>query len=139
MPQIFIKHFIHITNKICFYSINSFTHQSLFVKIKALLLIENGADANVQDKEQMWSPLMHAISNSNEQITLQLLEKNCDLNKKDVDGNSALHLAVMNENDFLLKHLLKSNVDKNIFNKENQSPLDLAKLSEDDILIKLLS
>ena len=94
---------------------------------------------NVQDKDQRWSPLMHSISNNNEIISLKLLEKKCDINIIDIDGNNALHLAVLSENEYLLKYLLKMNPNKNLFNKENQTPLDLARLSEDEIIINMLS
>jgi ankyrin repeat protein len=107
--------------------------------ILAVLLIENGADLNVQDKDQLWSPLMHSISNNNETILLKLIEKNCDVNKVDIDGNNALHLAVLSENEYFLKYLLKMDPNKNVLNNENQTPLDLAKLSEDEIIINILS
>lgn len=104
----------------------------------AILLIENGADLNVCDQDQLWTPLMHAICNSNEVIVAKLLENNCDLSAVDFNGNTPVHLAVLTENDFILKLLLKRNPQKNIRNKEDLTPLEIAKLNEDENSIKLL-
>ena len=105
----------------------------------ALLLIENGANLNVSDQDQCWTPLMHAIGNSNETLVKMLLEHKCDLSLVDFNRNTPVHLAVLTENDFILKLLLKYNGDKNSENNENLTPLQIAKLNDDENSIKLLS
>ena len=105
----------------------------------SIMLIDNGADINFLDKDQRWSPLMWAITNNNEVITQKILEKNCDLNLADSDGNSALHLATSSENDTLVRMLLNKNANKNLVNNENMTPLQIAKENEDEYCIKLLS
>lgn len=102
----------------------------------ALLLIQNpDVDVNVTDKGQLWTPLMHAITNNNEVLTKKLLEKNCEVNNQDLDGNTALHLAVMNENDYLIKLLMKFNPNVVIVNNERLTAKSLAKLIDEDLSI----
>ena len=105
----------------------------------SVLLIENGADLNVCDKEQLWTPLMHAITNSNEILVEKLLTHKCGVNNVDADGNTPLHLAVQSGNEFLIKSLLKASPNKTIRNKQNQTPADIACALEDETAIKLLS
>lgn len=105
----------------------------------SVLLIENGAEIDAKDNSQLWTPLMHAITNNNEIIILKLLEKGCSLDTVDEDGNTPCHMAVLNENEYILKHLLNHNAPKNLVNNENMTPLDIAKFNEDDICIRLLS
>jgi uncharacterized protein len=105
----------------------------------SILLIENGADINFQDKNQGWSPLMWAISNNNEIIVQKILEKDCNLNLVDADGNTCLHLAAESENDVFVKYLLSKNANKNVVNNENRTPISIAKENDDEYCIKLLS
>lgn len=104
----------------------------------ALLLIDNGADLNESDRDQCWTPLMHAICNNNEVVVAKLLERKCDLDLVDFNGNSPVHLAVITENEFLLKMLLKCNAPKSLVNSENLTPFDLAKINDDESCMKLL-
>jgi len=108
-----------------------------------LLLIDAGADLNARDNNdrdgQMWTPLMHSVSNNNEILTTKLVEKGADLDAVDLNGNSVVHMAVINDNEFILGLLLKRNAQRNLLNNDNLSPLDLAKLNESEECIKLLS
>jgi ankyrin repeat protein len=98
------------------------------------LLIENGAsDINASDQEQLWTPIMHAITNNNEIIVKKLLEKRCEINNLDIDGNTPLHLAVMNENEYLIKAIVNAGPDLNIKNKERKTAKDLAKEIDPDL------
>ncbi len=105
----------------------------------AILLIENGADVNVTDNEQYWTPLMHAITNNNEIIMEKLVAHKSSVNSADVEGNTPLHLAVLTENEYLVKCLLKASPIKNSRNKDNQTPLDVARGNDDESITKLLS
>jgi len=104
-----------------------------------LLLIENGADLNAQDDDQLFTPLMHAVNNGNEIVVKKLIESRADLNIQDVDGNTALHYAVLSENEYILRILLNANAQRDMRNAENLTALDMAKLNEDDIILQLLT
>ena len=105
----------------------------------SILLIENGADVNFQESGQGWFPLMFAVSNNNDVIVRKILEKECNVNLADFDGNTCLHLATSSDNEVLVKYLLDKNANKNVVNKDNESPLSIAKENEDEYCIRLLS
>jgi ankyrin repeat protein len=105
----------------------------------ACMLAENpNVNVDVMDKEQGWTPLLHAVSNNNEQIVARLLDRKCNLDCVDLNGDSAAHLAVMNESDLVLKQLIRAGASKFIRNKENKTPLDIAKENESEDLIQIL-
>lgn len=104
-----------------------------------LLLIENGEDVNVQDGDQLFTPLMHAVNNGNEILVKKLVESKADLNIQDVDGNTALHYAVLAENEYIVRILLNANAHQDLRNAENQTALDIAKFNEDEIILQLLA
>ena len=104
-----------------------------------ILLIDSGADLNIRDKNNDYTPLMHAVSNRNETVVAKLLEKNCDSNLADSDGNSALHLAAFEENEFIIKKLLKFNSNKYLKNKQGLTPLAIAKEQDAEEIFDLLS
>lgn len=100
----------------------------------AILIIDNGhCDINAVDKEQKWTPLMHAITNNNEVLMRRLLEKHCDFNTMDIEGNTPLHLAVMNENEYLIKLLIKHCPSLTIKNKDNMTAKELAKTIDENL------
>lgn len=105
----------------------------------AKMLIEKGADLNVYDKDQLWTPLMHAITNSNETTIEKLINHKCNVNTVDIEGNSPLHLAALTSDEYITRIILKMQPDRKIKNKNNQTPLEIAIENEDEILINLLS
>ncbi|RNA35640.1 kinase D-interacting substrate of 220 kDa-like protein [Brachionus plicatilis] len=104
-----------------------------------IMLIDNGADINVRDEDQKWTPLMHAICNNNEILVKKLLDHKCDLSLVDFNQNTPVHLAVLTENEFILKLLLKYSPNKDLENCENLTPLQIATLNDDERSIQLLS
>ncbi len=104
-----------------------------------LLLIEYGVDVNVQDGDQLFTPLMHAVNNDNEILAKKLIESKADLNTQDLDGNTALHYAVLSENEYIVRILLNANAQRDLRNAENLTPLDIAKFNEDETIIQLLT
>jgi ankyrin repeat protein len=103
------------------------------------ILLANGhTDLNVWDSDQEWTPLMHSISNKNELLTVQLIDRNCDLNLVNGDGNTALHIATDIENDVIVKQLLMAQADRNILNDDDMTPLDIARANGDEIIAALL-
>ena len=105
----------------------------------AVMLIENGADLNEYDnKEQMWTPLMYAITNNNEIIVDKLVNYKCNVNTVDIEGNTPLHLAAMSSDENLVKSVLKLQPDRKLKNSNNQTPYDIAVENEDETLTSLL-
>ena len=60
----------------------------------------------------------------------ELINRGANLNLKDKNGDTALHLAVVMGDTILIETLLESGADRTILNNNGQSPLDLALESE---------
>ncbi len=104
-----------------------------------LLLVEHGVDVNVQDSDQLFTPLIHAVNNGNDVLVKKLIETKADLNIQDADGNTALHYAVLSENEYILRLLLNANAQRDLRNAENLTALDIAKMNEDEVILQLLT
>lgn len=90
-------------------------------------LIEKGADVNIADKNGI-APLS-ALSSDNFDyfIMLKLLLKtNADINSKNSDGATQLHVAICDNNQEALNLLLQTGADVNSKNNKLQTPLHLA-------------
>eukprot|EP00043_Microstomoeca_roanoka_P002447 m.38499 g.38499 ORF g.38499 m.38499 type:complete len:134 (+) comp11491_c0_seq1:477-878(+) len=55
-----------------------------------------------------------------------LLKRKVDINAKDNQGNTSLHIAVHKKDSKAVKKLLQSNPDLGLSNNEGQTPLDIA-------------
>lgn len=104
-----------------------------------ILLIENGADLNATDSENLWTPLIYSIVNNNELLVERLINHKCDVNTIDAEGNTPLHFAVMSSDEYVTKMILKMKPERNLKNAIGQTALDIAIENEDDTIINLLS
>lgn len=57
-------------------------------------LIRNAADANIKDTTNGNSPIHIAAQNGHTEVCKYLIEKKCDLNAKNMKGNTAIHMSV---------------------------------------------
>jgi ankyrin repeat protein len=60
-------------------------------------LIQSGADVNIQDKYNKWTPLMDATSINKLEIVQELLEAGADVNITNINDVTALMIAELNE------------------------------------------
>lgn len=70
-------------------------------------LLDQGANANAKDSEVGDTALMRASERGHRDIVQLLYERGADVNAKDKNGNTALHLAVRFENVAVVELLLK--------------------------------
>jgi ankyrin repeat protein len=101
------------------------------------LLLDNGADLNVQNKYGE-SPLHKACSGGHASIVKLLLEKGVGLNAQDKYGESPLHKACFSGYYNIVKLLLEKGVDPNVQDKDGESPLHKARSKGHDGIAKLL-
>jgi ankyrin repeat protein len=94
------------------------------------ILIDNGADVNLQDRRGA-TVLMYAASNGHSRVIRQLLAKGAAFNVKDNNGDTALIYAVRNGCSVeALKMLIEAGADLNAHNNKGHSVLDEAKASK---------
>ena len=93
------------------------------------LLIDRGADANVYDLGERWTPLHFAARDQNASIVRILLEAGAAVDAVDVFGNTPLWRSVMNSAEDLgaIRELLEHGADPRRENSRGVSPTDLAR------------
>ena len=84
--------------------------------------------------------LSYALNNNNHEIfDLILNSPILNLNYKDNNGNSYLHLAVMNQNEKIVKVLIKKGINLNLQNNSGNTALHLAYEIANGSIIKILT
>lgn len=78
------------------------------------MLLAKGADPNIADNSKT-TPLMFCTNLDNINLVNALLEKNADVNLKDVEGNTALMWAAYSEHDNpeIIRAILKRGAEIN--------------------------
>ena len=91
------------------------------------LLIDNGSDVNLQDKQGL-SPLHFAAQNYNVKAAKTLLQAGAKVDARDKYGNAALWTAVFNSRGRgdIIMLLLEHGADRSAKNRSGKSPLELA-------------
>lgn len=110
-----------------------------YVKI-AKLLIEQGANVNVQDKAK-YTPLHYAVENNLTEVVEKLIEKGADVEIENKFKETALHLAVENENAEIAQILIASDNKGHLINAQNsngKTALHLAVESDNVEIVKSL-
>ena len=96
----------------------------------ALYLVSQGASVNDVDKHNR--SIAHQASYSGMDILLKgVLEKGCDPNKQDIEGDTPLHDAIAKCNDEAVDILLsRPNINLNLVNKRGFNPFTFAALKD---------
>lgn len=95
------------------------------------LLVEAGANINLQDNEHELAPLHYTINMGFQEISKYLISKKCDPNVADFLGNTVLHYSIVEEDKEVFDYLLTSKetrtaINVNIYNYQSKIPLHLA-------------
>ncbi len=89
-------------------------------------LIVEVSDVNIQGRYGL-APLHHAVWNKEYDMLAKLTSHpGINLNKKDENGETALHLAVANNDPLAIKMLVKEGAVVDAVNKDGDTPLHLA-------------
>jgi hypothetical protein len=91
----------------------------------ARMLIERGADVNIQDKYRS-TPSHLALEDGHVELVLMLIERGADVNAQDEDGFTLLHLASKGGHVELARVLIKCGADVNAQDNYKSTPLHLA-------------
>ncbi|XP_063161063.1 NF-kappa-B inhibitor epsilon [Candoia aspera] len=100
------------------------------------LLVQNGADINVQDGTSGKTPLHLAVENHDELAVRHLLRLGAQVDSQMYNGCTPLHLAVGRNDAAIAAVLCHSGADTLLRNMENETAQDLAD-GNDDILTLL--
>jgi len=94
---------------------------------------------NDVDKEGQ-TPLMIAVdSGFSSQTVSQLIDLGCDVNAKNADGMTPLHLSYYNNSEVLFKQLLDSKADPSVKDNDDDSVVQLAEADDKTVFLSLLS
>jgi hypothetical protein len=100
--------------------------ETVYKKAHYLLKTAVGLDINACDESGKTASMLAAQRNDFLFLII-FLNMNADVNKQDIDGNTALHLAVQNNAKYALnKLLMNNNIDKTIKNKKELTARDIA-------------
>src|SRR5688572_6513537 len=93
------------------------------------LLIERGADVNVQDRGEKWTPLHFAARDLDEPIVRLLLEAGAEVDAVDVNGNTPLMRSVMESTPRIetIRALVQHGAAAGRKNARGVAPIDLAR------------
>ena len=85
------------------------------------LLVQSGADINVEEGKTKVTALLQAIMSGHTQIVQYLLDKGADINALSKDGNSSLMTACYYQHEDIIHLLLNYKADANIQNTKTTS------------------
>lgn len=92
----------------------------------AKILLDYGADINVETRSERRTPLHLASASRKLDVQKYLLEKEAEVDKVDIYGSTALHLAAETGFSNGVSALLESHADPDIFNRDGWTALHLA-------------
>ena len=91
------------------------------------LLVEFGADINIQDKYGRTALMLHSFLEITDIVPL-LIEKGAEINLKDDEGRTALFYAIWCCKVKVIETLINHGADINIVDRKGYTPLDIARI-----------
>ncbi len=104
----------------------------------AQILIEKGADVNVQPHSHGLSPLMVASVRAMENVVPVIIAHGARVNATGKRGQTALYLATFSKKSKIVQDLLEAGADPNLADEQNQGPLYLATLKGEQEMVRML-
>lgn len=90
------------------------------------ILLKHGADGNARDVYG-WTPLMRAVyENRGEAVAVLLEDASIDVNNRDDQGITALHLAAVKGDAVIARMLIEHGADPGAVNLEGKTPVAIA-------------
>jgi len=103
------------------------------------ILLERGANLNLQDNEGRSLLMLICLKGTEEQLNFLLSKGTVDVNQVDRSGNCALHNCIMKQRLSLIKALLtRDDINVNLTNNKKESILHLAVLTGKAAIVNLV-
>ena len=90
------------------------------------VLIEKGADVNRTDNDGNNAMLLYAEWHCHMSVLKPMVKAGLDINARNKEGNTVLHLALKNRCSEEARYLIKKGADYNIANKDRVTPMQIA-------------
>jgi len=113
-------------------------HKATDAKIVKILL-SKGVYINVQDYDDLKTPLQSAIKDGRAEVVEFLIKNGADFNGKDKYGATPLHYAVRYNQPDTVRLLIASGADVNIRDNQEKTPLYLAEKEKKNEIVKILT
>lgn len=96
----------------------------------AKILIEAGADVNIQDNDEQETPLQKCAASGREEIAKMLIDAEADVNMQDKLNSTALHFCAYYSQAEIARMLIGAGADKTISNIDGKIPYEYAETEE---------
>jgi ankyrin repeat protein len=103
------------------------------------LLLDNGADPNVQNSDGNSALHLAVLSEKTDYVRILLQHKNININLQDNSGFTAHHVSALKGDFQIFKELVDAGADLSLQNKTGSTALDLAKRFENQQIVDYLS
>lgn len=90
------------------------------------ILIGRGADVNHADNAGNTALLVQTYWHCNKDVVKELVRAGADVNARNANGDTALHMALRGGNENVARLLIKKGADYEIANNKGQTPADIA-------------
>jgi uncharacterized protein len=102
------------------------------------ILFANSTSLLFKANSRKQNPLMVAAREGHETLVKVLMTMGLKPDNKDIDGNTALHLALMAKNEDVALFLINAEANYEITNNANQTPLSIAQAYRLERVVKLI-
>lgn len=118
-------------NSLAYYLLNTFNEKAP-EKFESKLKLLRAKGLELTTSQHNGNSLLHLAAKDNNMALLQRLEEfKFDINKKNEEGNTALHLAAMtSHNDAVLEYLISEGADRTVKTDFDETVFDLANENE---------
>ncbi len=133
-----------INEEVCYYSEDekNYVITPLYWAVKlnkreiCRYLLKNGAEP-FKHMVYEYYPLHEACNNGTHGIVQEFIDANCNLNKRNCDGDTPLHIACLRGHTECICLLLAAGASRNEKNKKGHTPLQVAQFDQQTELYRL--